>query len=109
MKRILAVVVCIMLAIGLIATLNDGEYIGLTGVLQRLTKVDFSFSNTINAVVSAFDTFESVGTSNDVIEAVKLAIDGLVSLLKTPFVAIMEVIRLIRDIFDLLFALVGIF
>ena len=109
MKRIVVLIVCVLLAIGLIATLNDGEYIGLTGVLQRLSKIDFSFSNTINAVVSAFETFENVGTSSDVLQAVKLAIDGLVALLKTPFVAIMELIQLIRDIFDLLFALVGVF
>ena len=109
MKRIFFLVVAVLLAVGLIATLNDGEYIGLTGVLQRLSKIDFSFSDTINAVVSAFDTFESVGTSKNALEAVKLAIDGLISLLKTPFVAVMEVIQLIRDIFDLLFSLVGVF
>lgn len=109
MKRILLIVVAMLLAIGLIATLNDGEYIGFTGVLQRLAKVDFSFSDTINAVISAFDTFENIGTSKNALEAVKLAIDGLVGLLKTPFVAIMELIQLVRDIFDLLFALVGVF
>ena len=109
MKRIVVLIVCVLLAIGLIATLNDGEYIGLTGVLQRLAKIDFSFSNTINAVVSAFETFENVGSSSNALEAVKLAIDGLVALLKTPFVAIIEFIQLIRDIFDLLFALVGVF
>ena len=109
MKRILLIVVAILLAIGLIATLNDNEYIGFTGVLQRIAKVDFSFSNTVNLVLNAFDTIKSVGSSNNVLEGVKLAIEGLTALLKTPFYAFMEVLILIRNILDLLFALVGVF
>lgn len=109
MKRIVLIVVAILLAIGLIATLNGNEYIGLTGVLQRIAKIDFSFSDTVSMVIRAFDTFGSVGSSNNVMEAVKLAIEGLTSLLRTPFIALLEVVELIRDIFDLLFALVGVF
>lgn len=124
MKRIILLVVAFLLCIGLIATLNQGEYIGLTGLLNELSTIDFSFSDTTQIAINAFEKFENIVSgnggefswSNSVSENfgvikgyVENATTGLFDLVRVPFVAIQEFISLLSDIFDLLFKLVGVF
>lgn len=115
MKRVILLVVAFLLSIGLIATLNDGEYIGLTGLLDSVSSVDFSFSETLNTLTDTFEQFERifdggvVEGENDFFEKVVLFFESLWSLITIPFVAVHEFILLLRSIFDLLFTLVGVF
>lgn len=109
MKRLILFVVCVLLCIGLIATLNSGQYIGLTGVLDKLQLIDFSFSDTVQLAIDMFDSFQDIGESDNIFQAVETAIEGLFDLVRIPFVAVREFLFLLTNIFDLLFTLVGVF
>lgn len=109
MKRVILLIVAFLLSIGLIATLNDGEYIGLTGLLNELSALDFSFSDTTQVAIQAFEHFENISSGNNLADKLFDATGGLFDLVRVPFVAIQEFLGLISDIFDLLFALVGVF
>ena len=115
MKRIVLIVVAVLLSIGLLATLNDSEYIGLTGLLDKLSTVDFSFSDTTNLLMETFEQFERVfdssfaGGEEKFWEKAVLFFESIWDMLTVPFVAIAELIGLLRDIGDLLFSLVGVF
>lgn len=109
MKRIVLLVVAVLLSIGLIATLNGSEYIGLTGLLNQLSTVDFSFSETTNVAISAFESFESIGEVEGFFDVLEQAVKGLFDLVRVPFIAIQEFVLLLRNILDLLFTLVGVF
>ena len=109
MKKLLTLVVIFLLSIGLIATLNGGQYVGLTGVLNVLSKIDFSFSDTVQIATNAFGSFADVGMSGNIFEVVESAVKGLFDLVRVPFVAIREFLDLLSDIFDMLFTLVGVF
>lgn len=109
MRKFLTLIVIFLLSIGLIATLNGGEYVGLTGVLDSLSFIDFSFSDTTQIAIEMFESFEDIGSSSNIFDAVESAIEGLFDLVRIPFVAIQEFLSLLSNIFDLLFTLVGVF
>ena len=109
MKKLLTLVVIFLLSIGLIATLNGGQYVGLTGVLNSLSTIDISFSDTTQFAINAFSSFSDIGTSGNIFEVVESAVKGLFDLVRVPFVAVREFLTLLSDIFDMLFTLVGVF
>lgn len=108
MRKFFLFITCILLCIGLIATLNGGTYVGLYGVLESLSAVDFTFADTTQVAIQAFESF-SVITSGNVIDGILNATQGLFDLIRVPFIAVAEFLALLSDIFDLLFDLVGIF
>lgn len=108
MRKILTLIVIFLLSIGLIATLNGGEYVGLTGVLDSLSSIDFSFSDTTQVAIEMFDSFADISSGN-IIDKITNATQGLFDLVRIPFVAIKEFLSLLSNIFDLLFTLVGVF
>ena len=109
MRKFLTLIVIFLLSIGLIATLNGGQYVGLTGVLNNLSTIDFSFSDTTQLIVQAFETFEDVGSSGTIWQKVESAVRGVFDMLFVPFSAIRELLELLSNIFDMLFTLVGVF
>ena len=109
MKKLFLLVVVFLLSIGLIATLNGSEYIGLYGILDRLSYIDFSFSDTIQVATEMFDSFKNVGTDVTLWQKVESAVRGVFDLVRVPFEAIKELLKLLADIFDLLFTLIGVF
>ncbi len=108
MKKFLLFVTILLLCIGLIATLNGNEYIGLNGVLTAISTVDFSFSDTTQLAIEAFEQFTYI-TSGNVLDKILNATQGLFDLISVPFIAVAEFLALLSDILDLLFDLVGIF
>lgn len=108
MRNFLLSIIPILLCLGLIATLNGGTYVGLYGVLESLSAVDFAFSDTTQVALQAFDSFSNI-TSGNGAENIFNATQGLFDLIRVPFIALAEFLALLSDIFDLLFDLVGIF
>ena len=109
MKKLLTLVVIFLLSIGLVATLNGGQYVGLTGVLNSLSTIDFSFSDTTQLAINAFNSFADITSGNNLGEKIINATTGLFGLVRVPFVAVKEFLTLLSNIFDMLFTLVGVF
>ena len=109
MKKLLLLLVVFLLSIGLISTLNGAQYLGLTGILNNLSTIDFSFSDTTQFAINAFSSFSDIGTSGNIFEVVESAVKGLFDLVRVPFVAVREFLTLLYNIFYMLFKLVGVF
>lgn len=115
MKHLILFVVSILLSIGLIATLNGSEYIGFGGVLERVSAIDFSFSESAQQVSEIGRNFDEVfdGTEPSDEETFRKKVvaffSGLWACLELPIVFIREMCDMIYYVFQLLFDLVGVF
>lgn len=109
MKKFIGIVVFVLLGLALISRVIGSQYVGLTGFLNNIGNIDFSFSDTTQVAIQAFEKFEAFGSGNDIVKGIISATTGLFDLIRVPFVAIWEILQLIGQIFDFLFSLVGTF
>lgn len=99
-EKVIGIVVFVLLGLALISRVIGSQYVGLTGFLNNIGNIDFSFSDTTQLAIQAFDSFESIGSGNNVLDKVINATQGLFDLIRVPFVAIWEILQLIGQIFD---------
>lgn len=112
MKKIIISVFLVLLGLGVIRYLMGERPLGLSGLLDALSRVDISFNDTLESVTALKDSITFPVLSNlNVLEAIgeffKWLYTIIVNAIKIPTMLIVDALEFLYSVFEFFYILLG--
>lgn len=112
MKRILCLVLCVLLSLGLLRSASGSQPLGLSGFLDAVSTVDISFTDTLESVTALKDSLSfPVMTGKGFFEKTSNFFEWMynifLNVVRIPVAIIVDILDFLYSIFEFFYKLIG--
>lgn len=112
MKRILCLVLCVLLSLGLLRSASGSQPLGLSGFLDAVSTIDISFTDTLESVTALKDSLSfPVMTGKGFFEKISNFCEWMynvfLNVVRIPVAIIVDILDFLYSIFEFFYKLIG--